>query len=371
MQLKFAALLTSVLLAIEVSATEKKTVACGVSLSLKYNSGGHKQHLNKDYIHAANAKATDWTIATTPAKDPSVKQYDAEHVFESQTIGAFFDQWLPNGKVFSGSKAQTLPTGVKLTTKRDCAWIKDYAMNPNKWNTAMVASGIKAKPATAATKFAPTKFGPDREAAAKEPLAAAVYQELGSVDKPDIMLKYAHKPNDAKGRLYSAADTTAQATFKKATTLVKLERMKEMTLNFNYLNTANVVKMYCETFEAALKVFQAFDRDYNAVYGGAKDKSNLADEWKAYNQAVNYNVVENARKELKWMYENRAGHGAITKADEAEWEIIRKKNKDIHLNSLKCKNLSPPGNAAGADIAKTTVTVKRSFVPPSRRMAYE
>lgn len=376
MQYKFTLLLTSVLLALEVSATKKETKACGVTLALNYNSGGHAQHVNKDFIHEASAKVSDWTISSTSGKDPKVKQYDAEHVFESQTVGAFFDQWLPAGKVFDSSKAETMPSGVKVTKKRDCTWIKTNAMNPNKWNTVFVTTPPKAAPATSKTAFTPSKFGPVREKPALEPLAAAVYQELGSATNPDIMLKYAHKPNDAKGRLFSAVDTVNKATYVKLSSADKFARMKEMTLNFNYLNSASVVTQYCVTYEKARTALLAFDRDYDAFYkASATDTSNLAAEWKAYNQAVTYNVVENARKELEWMYQNRAKDGAkdgvITKADEAEWEIIRKKTKDINLDKLKCTNLSAPGNKAGVEIKATKVTVKRSFIPVSRRTAQE
>lgn len=374
MQYKFAVLLTSVLLALEVSASksEKATPACGTTLSLNYHTAGDKAHNNKNFIHAASTSNTDWKTASSKTKSAAVKQYDAEHVFEAQTIGNFFSQWLVNGNVFGTKLGNHLPAGVKVTKKRDCAWVQANAFNPNKWNTALLTASPATAPGTAQTAFTPPqKFGPIRLPAAQEPLAMTVYNELGSESKPDIMLKYDHLPNDAKGRLFRGADTVSRTSYKSATPKVKLDKVKEMALNFHYLNSAEAVKLYCITYENARKAFVEFDTVYNKFYkANDQDASNLADEWKAYNRAVLYSIVENARLELRVMYTNRkAGKTALTAAQEAEWKSIRTKVKEIHLNNLKCTNLDAAGNAAGKDLPEDSTKTTSTTTGATKRPA--
>lgn len=186
--------------------------------------------------------------------------YNTEHVVEAQTIGNFFDDWLPN----------------HATTPRKHYWVEEnFFVSYQKWG--------------------------------REALISHIIDELGRVDHLDRLTVFMTMPNQHKGRLMDGKTAVSMPKF--ATLDKSAEQLlaaREIGMVFLYLNHDEVWQSYCATYNGILDRMVEFDDWYKAQTGV---DSKMREEWPKFIRSELDTAVHRARENIREINQNRKSTG--------------------------------------------------------------
>jgi chitinase len=227
----------------------------------------------------------------------------AEHVFEAQLIGMFFEQWLNQGNI------------LNQYPKPDDPEPKVHRSFLNDW----ITKGDKSFPWTLPYKRRGGKNG--------EPFnfVEVLLSELGNIQHLDRLSILKNRPNAMKGSMFSGHRSSSIETYVGMTQEDRLLATKEMCkfsavlfqsfltlltllfllitgMVFEYMNHADIWKKFCDTYEALWEQMGNFDTFY-ATRSAAPAIPSLQDEWKEFIETVLTSMVHNTRTtfQIQWI----------------------------------------------------------------------